>query len=99
MPIKSKSGRVFDLPTDEEEAAIRKGIDADPDAAELTDEQLAELRPLAELRRVGRPKAEVVKERVTIRLSSEVTEYFRATGSGWQTRIDDALKAYVAAHR
>ena len=99
MPIKSKSGRVFNLPTDEEEAAIRKGIRSDSDAVELTDQELTELRPLAELSRAGCSEAEVTKERVTIPLSSEVAEYFRATGNDWQTRIDEALKAYVEAHR
>lgn len=38
------------------------------------------------------------KERITIRVSSEVTEYFRSTGKGWQTRLDDVLKEYVSAH-
>ncbi|MGC8468253.1 MAG: BrnA antitoxin family protein [Acidithiobacillus sp.] len=26
-------------------------------------------------------------------------EFFRATGPGWQTRMDNALKRYVAAQR
>ena len=45
-----------------------------------------------ESRQRGRPKAEVTKERITIRLSPEVVDSFRATGVGWQTRIDAALK-------
>jgi len=49
--------------------------------------------------RRGRPPIQSPKLPVSIRLSSEVVEYFRATGSGWQTRIDEALKEYVAAHR
>ncbi len=35
------------------------------------------------------------KEAVSIRLSPEVLEYFRSTGKGWQTRIDDILREYV----
>lgn len=98
--ITSKSGRTFLLNTEEEDARIREGIAADPDTHELTDEEMAELRPLAEFKRPpGRPKAEATKERVTIRLSPEVTAYFRATGKGWQTRVDQALKEYVDAHR
>lgn len=98
--ITSKSGRVFLLNSEEEEASIREGIAVDPDTHELTDEEMAELRPLSEMKRhPGRPKAEAIKERVTIRLSPEVTAYFRATGKGWQTRLDDALKEYVHARR
>jgi len=33
---------------------------------------------------------------VTIRYSRDVLEYFRATGPGWQVRIDAALKEWVA---
>ena len=47
----------------------------------------------------GRPKAAVTKERITIRLSREVVETFRATGEGWQTRMDEALQEYVREHR
>jgi uncharacterized protein (DUF4415 family) len=43
----------------------------------------------------GRPKAAVTKERITIRLSQEVLERFRSGGSGWQTRIDSALKDWL----
>lgn len=46
----------------------------------------------------GRPKAEVTKERITIRLSPEVVEAFRATGDDWQTRMDAALKDWLQTH-
>jgi uncharacterized protein (DUF4415 family) len=39
------------------------------------------------------------KEPVTVRYSREVLEYFRSTGAGWQSRIDEALKEWVARHR
>ena len=39
------------------------------------------------------------KVAVTVRYSPEVVEYFRATGEGWQTRMNDALRAYVRRHR
>ncbi len=39
------------------------------------------------------------KERITIRLSPEVVERFRATGAGWQTRIDSALKDWLKNHQ
>ena len=46
----------------------------------------------------GRPKAIVTKERITIRLSRDVVERFRATGEGWQTRMDTALQDWLAKH-
>ncbi len=100
MYVTDRNGRKYRIPTQQETKRIREGIALDPDSRELTDEEMAELSPLAELKRSpGRPQAEVTKERVTIRLSPEVTAYFRATGKGWQTRMDEVLKAYVDARR
>ena len=93
MQVKSKSGRTFKLPSEEEDVAINAGIAVDSDAHELSDEEFKKLRP------VGRPKAEKTKEPVSIRLSNEVTDYFRSFGKGWQTRIDDVLKDYVSTHK
>lgn len=38
------------------------------------------------------------KVATTIRLSPEVMEAFKATGAGWQTRIDAALKDWLKNH-
>jgi uncharacterized protein (DUF4415 family) len=46
----------------------------------------------------GRPKAAVTKERITIRLSPEVVDRFRASGDGWQRRMDTALKDWLKTH-
>jgi len=46
----------------------------------------------------GRPRVEFPKERINIRLSHEVVEHFKSTGEGWQTRIDTALKQFIAEH-
>lgn len=49
----------------------------------------------------GRPVGSVKstpKVATTIRLSSEVSAAFRATGAGWQTRIDAALKDWLRTH-
>ena len=46
----------------------------------------------------GRPKLAVTKQRITIRLSQEVVERFRASGDGWQTRMDAALKDWLKSH-
>ncbi|MHB1591345.1 MAG: BrnA antitoxin family protein [Sulfuricella sp.] len=92
MSAISRQKRSFILPTPEEEAAINAGIAADPDTYELSDKEFTQLR------RVGRPRAEVTKERITIRLSREVVEQFRASGEGWQTRVDAALKDWLKTH-
>lgn len=47
-------------------------------------------------RKRGRPvgsKQAVVKEAIKIRLDADVVEALRATGDGWQTRINDTLRA------
>jgi len=52
-------------------------------------------------RPVGRPKSEAPKRSVHLRLSPDVLAHFRATGPGWQTRIDEALRkvAKLAARK
>ena len=50
-------------------------------------------------RRRGRPmgsKQDVTKEAVKIRLDADVMAALRASGDGWQTRINDALRASLA---
>lgn len=49
----------------------------------------------ATIRRRGAQKART-KVSTTIRLSSEVVEHFRAAGGGWQSRVDLALKEWIA---
>ena len=50
-------------------------------------------------RPVGRPTLPSTKISTTIRLSPEVIEAFKASGSGWQTRIDLALQDWIKAHK
>jgi uncharacterized protein (DUF4415 family) len=52
---------------------------------------------IAGVRRRG-PQKEPVKERITIRVSAGVLEEFRATGPGWQARIDAALRDWLRGH-
>ncbi|PWC13410.1 hypothetical protein DDT56_15270 [Brenneria corticis] len=53
---------------------------------------------LAAIRKPGRPKGSA-KTTTTIRLDDEVLEAFRATGKGWQTRVNDVLKEWLATHQ
>lgn len=46
----------------------------------------------------GRPRAEHPKVRINIRLSPEVVAHFKQAGEGWQTRIDTALRQFIADH-
>ena len=54
----------------------------------------------ARKRRPGQrgPQKSPTKERITIRLSPEVVEHFRSTGSGWQAEMDEVLKHWVKRH-
>jgi uncharacterized protein (DUF4415 family) len=53
---------------------------------------------IASRRKRGRPAGSVKanrKEQVALRLDPEVLAYFRSTGAGWQSRINDALRRVV----
>ena len=74
-----------------------KWVDPD-DAPHLTREwfERAEIwdgdRLIRPARALGRPKKPVRKEAVNIRLDPDVLAHFRATGPGWQSRINEALR-------
>ena len=84
------------------EDQIQRMIASDPDAPEATDEQLAQAKPfteafpsLAEAIRKnvgGRPKADNPKVAVSLRLDQDIVARFKASGPGWQTRMNDALR-------
>ncbi|MBK7003107.1 MAG: BrnA antitoxin family protein [Rhodoferax sp.] len=58
-----------------------------------------ELRKVVAARRTRGPNRNPTKEQVAVRYSPEVLAYFRATGSGWQTRMDEVLREYVSQHK
>lgn len=72
------------------------------DSPELTDEQLAQAKPFAEVfpdlhaSIVRKRGPERTKTPVTIRLDDDVVNALRATGPGWQTRVNDVLKDWLA---
>ena len=51
---------------------------------------------LANLRRTRGPNKKPAKEQVAIRLDQEVVGALRASGPGWQTRVNAALKEWLA---
>ena len=87
--------------TDTEEARIQAGIAADPDNPEISDEQFARMRPASEVlppalfsaltRPRGRPKAAVTKVAVKLRLDPVALDAWKASGAGWQSRINDLI--------
>jgi Uncharacterized protein conserved in bacteria len=45
----------------------------------------------------GRPPiGDEAKQQVTLRLAPKVIRYFKASGEGWQTRLNETLEEYVA---
>ena len=75
-------------------------IDPD-DAPELTDEwfEEADLMIGDKVVRRGRPKSEAPKRLVTLRLDPDVLDRFRASGPGWRTRINAALRSWLKTHK
>ena len=68
----------------------------DPDdAPELTEAffQTADRYDGATLKPRGGPRAVSTKEPVKLRLDADVVAALRASGDGWQTRINDSLRA------
>jgi uncharacterized protein (DUF4415 family) len=74
-------------------------VDPD-DAPELTDEffEQADLYIGETLIRRGRPKAEQPKQALTVRYDADIVAAFKATGKGWQTRMNDALRDWLKTH-
>ena len=83
-------------------------IDANGEIRELTAADLRRFKPAAEvlppelLKTMGikprGPQKAPTKQATTIRLSPDVMAAFKATGAGWQTRIDAALKDWLRTH-
>lgn len=74
-------------------------VDPD-DAPELTDEFFEQADEFVgeQLVRRGRPKAEETKQALTVRYDPDVVAAFKATGKGWQTRMNAALKDWLKTH-
>jgi len=79
--------------------------DEEGEVRELTAEDFKHFRPSSEFpelveafeRARGQrgPQKTPVKDRVGLRLDHEVVEYFRSTGRGWQSRINEVLAEHV----
>lgn len=78
--------RLRQMTNEEIEEAARK----DPDTVLLDEDWFRTARLVI-------PQGE--KEQISIRLDRDVLDYFRASGRGYQTRINDVLRAYVLSKR
>jgi uncharacterized protein (DUF4415 family) len=81
-------------------------IDENGEVREITAEDVARFKPfsalpaaeqrvLLKLRKRG-PQKTPKKVPISIRLSPDVAEGLRATGNGWQSRADEALRSWLA---
>ncbi len=76
----------------EYDSGVDPAFDEDnPDASELMEAEIERLRR-------GRVLGSGTKEQLTVRLDSAVLATFRATGKGWQTRMNDALRQWLEEH-
>ncbi|MDP3846306.1 MAG: BrnA antitoxin family protein [Pseudomonas sp.] len=79
----------------------------DNDNPEWTADDFANATPFAQLpaslrktlsSRARGPQKAPTKEALTVRYSPEVLARFKASGPGWQTRMDAALKDWLQTH-
>ena len=80
----------------------------DEENPEWTDEMFAQSKPMTEVdpelvtiskRLRGRPKTDNPKILLSVRYSPEVVQFFKSTGKGWQTLMDEVLQKYVSSHQ
>jgi uncharacterized protein (DUF4415 family) len=68
----------------------------------MTEKMVAGLRPMDKemidyvARSRGRPKSQSPKKTISLRVDQDVLGYFKSTGPGWQTKINDALRTSAA---
>ena len=91
QPNKPRSAGVLVMPTPQEDAAINAGIAQDPDTYELGAAEFKQLHR-------GRPLGSGSKVQVTLRIDADVVNKFKASGAGWQTRMNDALRSWSKRH-
>ncbi len=73
--------------------ATKSMLNPDDDAPELTDEMFArgKFYVNGKLVRRGRPLGSGTKELVSLRLDKQALAAFKATGPGWQVRINETV--------
>ena len=87
LPLTDKDGEIRELTADDFKQAVP--FSALPEALQAGLSQLKEARG---------PQQAPLKTRITVRLSLDVVNRFRATGRHWQTHMDEALKEWIKEH-
>jgi len=90
-----KPGHIF--VTDEDDAAITAAAQSDPDSMPLTEAEWQAAKPFM---RIGRPPKADAERKVptTIRFDADVLAALKASGKGWQTRVNEAGREWVKSH-
>jgi len=89
---------MFDEPTeDNPELTVEELATAKTGRTVFSEEFIDGMADERKKRRGRGPQKAPTKRLVTIRLSPEVVAFFRKKGPGWQRRIDDTLKNYLAS--
>jgi uncharacterized protein (DUF4415 family) len=85
----------------------------DADSPELTKEWFSKAKPASEMLpklfakktatqlltpKRGRPPSLTAKEHINIRIDADVLNAFKKGGTGWQTRVNDALREWLKSH-
>ena len=82
-------------------------IDKDGEVRELTAEDFKHFKPASEvlapelyviLTKGRGPQKTALKVPTTIRFDADVLAAMKATGNGWQTRVNDAMREWVRTH-
>ncbi|MBV8924091.1 MAG: BrnA antitoxin family protein [Bradyrhizobium sp.] len=91
------------MPSAKKSAYTRRDLREVSDNPELKEADFAKARPFSEvfpelstsIRKGRGPNKSPTKKLVSLRLSQEVIAHFKATGPGWQSRIDATLRKAV----
>lgn len=101
--------RVY-IPTKEEDELLTAAAMSDENNPPLSDEQFAQMRPACEVlppalfaglvkaSKAGRPLANgIPKKPVTIRIDEDLIEQLKASGKGWQTRLNAHIRDWLGS--
>jgi uncharacterized protein (DUF4415 family) len=75
-----------------------KRNDLEPEEDEDSPDATLLMREAVEKCRAMQPTQRSDKEQVAIRVDKDILAFFRATGSGWQTRLNAALREWLNTH-
>ncbi|SFV69504.1 hypothetical protein MNB_SUP05-5-150 [hydrothermal vent metagenome] len=81
----NKNGEVRELTAEDfKSAKAFKDIHPNMDLNNIT------VKPL------GRPKKETTKQAISIRLDADIIGFFKSSGKGWQSKINEVLRSSIS---